>query len=370
MKKLMVIFSVVGLLVVGLFSTEAPAFELISVTETVVVNDVEVDIIRTADNFIILFDSSGSMDAPYKNTGKKKIEVEKEMLKSRNANFPDLTLNGGLYTFTPGTASLSLKTLKPYYEMKPYNKAEFAAAIDQLPDKASGPTLLQGGLAELGKILDGLSGRTVVFVYTDGKFTLTRGVNKPVESARKLAQKHDVCFYVVSNAPSQMEAQLLEDVASINACSRVIQFEDLVEKPGYLSGALFVLEERIVPRRIEIEKIIGADLGNIQFDFNQSGIGSEYSQGLTALGNFLKDTPQAYLVLSGFTDSIGDQEYNLDLSRRRAESVGMFMNERFGIAAERIVLQWYGEAAPVASNDTESGQRQNRRVEVIVAEMP
>jgi len=357
-------------MVFGLFTTDASAFELITKTETVVVNDLEIDITRTADNFIILFDSSSSMGELYKGTSMKKVEVEKALLRNRNARLPELSFNAGLYTFTPKAGSLTLKALKPYYEMKPYNKAEFAAAIDQLPEKASGPTLLQEGLSELRKILAGLKGRTVVFVFTDGEYSESTGMKKPADIARELAKKYNVCFYVISSAHSQMEEQILKAVASINECSRVIAFEDLVEKPEYTTGALFIVEEKVIERVINIEKVVGAKLGDILFGFNKSAIRPEYVQGLDALGKFLRDTPQAYAVFAGFTDGIGPQEYNLGLSRHRAESVGLYLAEQFDIDPDRIVLHWYGKAGPVADNDTEEGRRLNRRVEVMVAELP
>ena len=357
-------------MVFGLFTTDASAFELITKTETVVVDDLEIDITRTAANFIILFDSSSSMGKPYKDTGKTKVEMEKAALKERNARLPELSFNAGLYSFTPKAGSLTLKTLKPYYEMKPYNKAEFAAAIDQLPDKASGPTLLQEGLSELGKILTGLKGRTVVFVFTDGTFSESEDMLKPKEIAQNLAKKHDVCFYAISSAPTQLEEEMLKAVASINECSRVIAFEDVVEKPEYTAGALFIIDERLVQDVIEIEKVIGAELADILFDFNKADIKAEYQPGLDALGAFMRDNPRTYAVLSGFSDSIGSQEYNLGLSRLRAEMMGMYLVERFNIDPDRIVLEWYGEAGPVATNDTAEGRSLNRRVEVMVAELP
>lgn len=368
-KRLAVLLTALGMMVCGFVSTDAMSFELITKTETVVVEGVEIDIVKTADNFIVLFDSSSSMGTPYKGTNMTKIEVEKKILKDRNEKLPDLKFNAGLYTFTPKTGSLSFKALKPYYEMKPYNKAAFAKAIDQLPTKASGPTLLQQGLLELDKILAGLTGRTVVFVVTDGVFSSTYTMKKPKKIARDLATKYNVCFYVISNAPSQDEEELLKAVASINECSRVIPFEAFVERPGFLSGALFVLQERIVPRVVTIEKIVGVELEDIRFDYDRSDIRSEYYDKLNALGKFLRDNPSTYVLFAGFTDSRGSQEYNLGLSRRRAESVGVYLVERCNIDPERIVVQWYGEAAPVASNATEEGQSQNRRVDTVVAKL-
>jgi OOP family OmpA-OmpF porin len=367
MKKLFNMSLLVSVLTLwSLFTTGVLAFEVITETETVVVNDVEIDIVRTADNFIILFDSSGSMGETYKNTGQTKLETAKALLKKRNENLPDLSYVAGLYTFTPRTGSFSLKTLKPVYEMKPYNKVAFAAAIERLPDQASGPTLLQQGLSELDQILEGLLGRTVVFVFTDGKYYEREKMNLPREIARKLATKHNVCFYVISNAPGKLEAQLLEGVASINACSRVIDFDDLVERPEYTTGALFVVERAVIPRAFDIEKIVDVEMKNILFDYNEIDLNPAYAPELDALGKFLKDTPRAYVVLCGFSDSIGSQEYNLDLSRQRAEAVSGYLTGQFSIDPDRIVLNWYGKAAPRADNDTPVGRQLNRRVEVVV----
>ena len=69
------------------------------------------------------------------------------------------------------------------------------------------------------------------------------------------------------------------------------------------------------------------------------------------------------------TDSRGSQEYNLGLSRLWAESVGVYLVERCNIDPERIVVQWDGESAPVASNATEEGRGQNRRVDTVVARL-
>jgi outer membrane protein OmpA-like peptidoglycan-associated protein len=69
--------------------------------------------------------------------------------------------------------------------------------------------------------------------------------------------------------------------------------------------------------------------------------------------------------IEGHTDSIGSQSYNLDLSERRATAVRDFLMAQ-GVEAGRINTVGYGKAYPVASNDTEAGRQQNRRVEVVM----
>jgi outer membrane protein OmpA-like peptidoglycan-associated protein len=86
---------------------------------------------------------------------------------------------------------------------------------------------------------------------------------------------------------------------------------------------------------------------------------------LYPLSTLLKDRPRSTIYIEGYTDSSGPESYNLDLSQRRADAVRDFLIDS-GISPNRIVTRGYGEADPVAANDTIAGRRENRRVEVIV----
>lgn len=340
-------------IVVGNAFAAGPVVEKEKVTGVVITKE----IIRTADNFIVMFDSSSSMKEPYQSTGLTTLDAAKKLLKDRNEILPDLGYNGGLYLYTP---------FKPVIEMQPYDRKSFAQAIDRLPSKASGPTLLQKGLLKLDAILAGLSGRTVVFLFTDGQYSRMPGSRKPVEIARGLADKYNVCFYVISTAKGDQQKEVLKAVASINECSRVVPFDQVYEKPVYLAGALFVIETTAEKFVATFNRITDFKVNNVLFEFDSDQIRPEYHDGLNSLGKFLQDNAETYVVLTGFTDGIGDSEYNLGLSRRRAQSVEAYLASNFNIGIGRIVTQWYGKLDPVAGNDTSEGRRQNRRVESIV----
>ncbi len=200
--------------------------------------------VKLVDNFIILFDSSSSMDEPYKNTNMRKIEAEKKIIKDRIGSLPELDYNVGLYTFTPKGGIVMLTkpetAFRPYYYMRPYNKKQFIKSIDNLPSRGNGPTLLNLALYKLDYMLADLSGRTVIFIFTDGKYADIGLKKKPVEIARELALKYNTCFYVISSAEGLAEKKVLKDVAAINECSQLITFDDLLEKPEFIPGALFV----------------------------------------------------------------------------------------------------------------------------------
>jgi outer membrane protein OmpA-like peptidoglycan-associated protein len=80
---------------------------------------------------------------------------------------------------------------------------------------------------------------------------------------------------------------------------------------------------------------------------------------------FLKEFPDREVVVEGYTDSTGSGVYNLELSQQRANSVQSFLVGN-GISPDRIVARGYGEAYPVAPNDTAAGRQKNRRVEIII----
>jgi OOP family OmpA-OmpF porin len=364
-RKSFVGMTVLGMMLIAFLAANASASEpeLITVKETVMVENEEVEIVRVADNFIVLFDASKSMHKMYKDTNKRRVDIAREILKERNERLPDLGWKAGLYKFSGLYLSWEGYT---YYDMKQYDKAAYGAAIDELPKKAEGQTVLQHALHELDGILAKLSGRTVVFIFTDGTVS-PRDPRRPIDMARDLAKKYDVCFDIISTADDKTNQQMLKNVASINACSRVIPFDQLYQRPEVLSNALFVVSEKIVMTPETREKLVGIKARNVLFDFNRSNVKSEFDERpLSLIAAFLKENPEAYVILAGFTDSIGSQEYNMKLSQRRAEAVGNYLSENLGVDAEQIVLNWYGEAAPVASNSTAEGRSQNRRVALIV----
>lgn len=107
-------------------------------------------------------------------------------------------------------------------------------------------------------------------------------------------------------------------------------------------------------------------MGNILFELNKSTLKPGAERTLEKVAAFLTEYPNRSVLIEGFTDGLGSAEYNQDLSERRAESV---LNElqRLGISSARLTSRGYGEEYPVASNATDAGRQQNRRVELIIA---
>ena len=107
---------------------------------------------------------------------------------------------------------------------------------------------------------------------------------------------------------------------------------------------------------------IALDANALNFDFDKSVVKPQYFELLENLKKYI-DQNNYEVTITGYTDSKGSEKYNIALSQRRAEAVRDKLIE-FGLEADRIVgLVAMGEADPVATNDTEEGRLQNRRVE-------
>jgi OOP family OmpA-OmpF porin len=308
-----------------------------------------------ANNFFIIYDPSNTMDVPYKDTGLTRIEAEKQIIRKSNATLPPLGWQTGLYPHWKGGLWLhgSPMAFQPYYELKRYDQTAYARAIEQLPVKPTGPPMIQRGLMKLEHLL-GLPGRTEVFLFSDGKHSTAGDIEtEPLEQARKLADKYNVCFTIISSATTAEGKKLLDDIASVNTCSQVIDFDTVFDKPEHLFGKLYMDTEQ-------------AGFNNVLFDFDKSDIKPEFKPILDRLGQFLLGRPDAYAVLSGFCDSIGTEAYNIKLSKKRVESVSNYLTKRFNIDKDRLLPYWYGYTNPVASNDTEEGRTLNRRVTIAI----
>jgi len=108
-------------------------------------------------------------------------------------------------------------------------------------------------------------------------------------------------------------------------------------------------------------------LGDVLFDTGRAELNPGAARKLDQLGQFLTDHPERRVQIDGFTDSVGTESYNQDLSQRRADAVKFALISR-GINASRIGSQGYGKGFPVADNADSGGRQLNRRVEVVIGD--
>lgn len=116
----------------------------------------------------------------------------------------------------------------------------------------------------------------------------------------------------------------------------------------------------------ETDRGLVVTLGDVLFATGESELQGAAIPNLNKLAAFLQEYGNRTVQVEGHTDSVGSAEFNQQLSQRRAESVKAFLVGR-GIDARRITTTGLGKSAPIATNDTQSGRAQNRRVEVIIS---
>ena len=340
-------------IVVGVLAAQSTwAVEVI--TREDVIQGTESDLVKVADNAVFMLDASSSMNDKYSDTGQSRWDLVRKFINERNSSFPSLGYQVGIYLYTPW---------KAVYPFGPYDRERVATALETLPEKGKGPTPMLAGLKELEKILKNTSGKTAVFLFTDGSYTGGSSMQLPIDKAEQLVKDHDVCFYVVSTAKEDVNERLLEKVGALNACSRVIPFSNFIQNPTYTSGALYDVKATTVTSTKKT--VVGLKVDDLTFRFDKAELRPEDKQELEEVVRFLKEYPESWVRIAGHTDNVGSKEVNLTLSRRRAEGVEQMLLSA-SIDQNRIVTQWYGAANPIASNDTPEGQALNRRVEIAV----
>jgi OOP family OmpA-OmpF porin len=104
-------------------------------------------------------------------------------------------------------------------------------------------------------------------------------------------------------------------------------------------------------------------LTGVTFEFNKSRLTLDAMKVLDFVAQSVKAHPEAKIEVGGYTDAVGSAAYNLRLSLARARSVRVYLIQG-GVAADQLTAVGYGKSRPVASNATEEGRAQNRRVEL------
>jgi outer membrane protein OmpA-like peptidoglycan-associated protein len=106
-------------------------------------------------------------------------------------------------------------------------------------------------------------------------------------------------------------------------------------------------------------------INNLFFDYDKYNLKPESYYELDRFLEFLKDMGKVELEIAGHTDIIGTNEYNMELSEKRAKSVMLYLKSK-GIEENSMKISAFGATKPVAPNDTEVNRAKNRRVEIFV----
>ena len=144
-----------------------------------------------------------------------------------------------------------------------------------------------------------------------------------------------------------------------------IHFEmhDIRGQPAYIADIRVAAGGKDLYGTLEDEGRVAVD--DILFATDRAEIRPESAEILETIGSMLEEHPELQLLIEGHTDSQGGYQHNMQLSKQRADAVKSYLVDELGIEADRLQTMGLGQTRPVASNDTEEGRKQNRRVELV-----
>jgi outer membrane protein OmpA-like peptidoglycan-associated protein len=190
--------------------------------------------------------------------------------------------------------------------------------------------------------------------------------DRKVDTAAALAQtKFAEAERVALNEQSEkarLDARTHEaDLAKSDAETAQLAANASQQQASLLQRQLEILQARPTDRGLVLT------LGDTLFATGRSELKSGATANRDRLSAFMTEYPQRTAAIEGFTDSMGSEEYNQDLSQRRADSVKSYLVGQ-GVGTARLSSAGRGENSPVADNESAAGRQQNRRVEVVISQ--
>ena len=184
-----------------------------------------------------------------------------------------------------------------------------------------------------------------------------------------------------SNNPMIVQVTIDElDLSTESDSTGRYQFDDLVPRKyllkfqardylvGYLDATVLPDETvELMMRMLKTSTTIS--LYGIEFEFGKATIKPESYPLLDEVAATLTNHPGVEVEIQGHTDDIGTDQYNLELSQKRAESVRQYLIDVHMLEPVRLIPIGYGESKPVADNSTEEGRAKNRRVDFVINEI-
>ena len=321
------------------------------------------DYMKKFDNFLIIEDASSSMGERLGKLHTSKLEVSKDLLTCLNNTLPDnFDVTGGMRIFGVQNGLIN--------GMSKYDKGALGGAVNSL-GKTGGTTPIANAIANGSADLSDLSGNAAVILFSDGNNTA--GGN-PVSAAAEMNAFYgdNVCIYTVHIGDEPKGKVTLEQIADAGKCGFATDSNAIGNAQGmdkfvtdvFLTKApkkpAPVMKKPAPVMKKPVEKVTMTLY--FEFDFDKAAVRPNDHEDAKKIADSMNKYPEANVMLEGHTDDKGTEEYNMSLSRRRADSVKMYLVEKFNVDASRISTVGYGKSKPIASNDTDAGRQRNRRV--------
>jgi outer membrane protein OmpA-like peptidoglycan-associated protein len=162
-----------------------------------------------------------------------------------------------------------------------------------------------------------------------------------------------------ANAQAAAAQQQAQD-AQAQAAAAQQQAAMLAERSARLEAILVELHAQKTERGMVVT------IGDVLFATDRAELNANGMATVRKLAEVMMQNPDRTVLVEGFTDSTGSSSHNQELSERRAQSVAQALTS-LGVPRERVAMRGYGEAYPVASNDSAANRQLNRRVEIVLS---
>jgi outer membrane protein OmpA-like peptidoglycan-associated protein len=316
---------------------------------------------KKADTFVIIQDASSSMNeqhthntryVAHRNAGQSKLELAKETLSHMNQTIPQLDFNSGLTAFSGGCYNQA----EVLYGLETYDRDSLGGGLAKLTC-ASGTTPMGAGINTANsKLLTGLGlGKIAMFIVSDGISEASHtadgsGGKKGAITAAKKAKDQlgdRLCIYPIQIGNEPGAEEFMNKLATIGGCGFATNAMDISSPKTMASYVIKTLLEPVEDALTDTSPVKITFSADALFDFDKAVLKSEGKQSLDNLMSKLGKVKYDVIVAVGYTDRIGNDDYNKRLSVRRANAVKSYLIKNKGLDPSNIFVDGKGEANPV-----------------------
>lgn len=362
--------------------------------------------VQDADILYVILDASSSV--PVSAEDRTDVNVAKNIVSRMNQRMPDVKINSALRPFGLGDCLYNKET-RLLYGLTRYNRDSFQSALDTITcvaDKSPMETAIDAATEDL-KTTDG---NIALLIVSDGV-----GMGEaPIEAAKNMKETlgERLCIFTIFIGNNYEGETLMTKIAKVGVCGDMVREGDIAAKKDmsrFIEEILFHIYTDMdcdgvkdawdkcpdtpkgtpvdgcgCPTRMDSdgdgvydnldkcpETPVGARvnavgcwvLKNVLFDTDAYNIKPAFYSDLHEVVGVMEKNPDLAIEIQGHTDNVGSAEYNKALSQKRADAVMGYLVKK-GVSPDRMTAVGYGLERPVASNDTEAGRAQNRRVQL------
>jgi len=364
--------------------------------------------VQKVDSFIIVLDSSSSMGTVYEDEVAERYSrfmIAKDIVSRMNNTIPEMDIQGTLQRFGYGFSAKG-KLTEAVYGPTAYSTSDLEYALQTIitPGGHSPAGLAIG---ETSKIVGSTEGKSAVIVISDGE----KLNDDPLMKVKTLKNQFGgrTCLYTIWVGSKTESKAFMEEIAAEMGCGFSVAADDIATSEGmedFVRKVFFARDSDGdgvpddedecpgTPPGIQVDAVgcagdsdgdgvtddidvcLGTPKGaivdqrgcwvvkGVKFDYKKWDVKPQFNTNLDNIISVLKNTQDLKIRVEGHTDNIGSEKYNLNLSKKRAESIKAYLVKK-GIEESRITSMGHGFSKPRAGNDTKEGRALNRRAELI-----